>query len=234
MRPKVLISGGSKGIGREIALYLSDSYDVHTFSREDVSDSLDHPNAPRIKHFGGIDTRDKNQLGELPFVEYDCIVNNVGVAYDGILATQDMESIEYLIEVNLTSAIFLTKMFLRARLAARKPGIIVNISSIVGVRGYSGLAVYSATKAGLDGLTRSLAREMGPKGFRINSVLPGYVDTDLTKDLTDDQRKQIIRRTPLGRLATVKDISPVVEFLLSDRARFVTGQSIIVDGGLSS
>ena len=137
------------------------------------------------------------------------------------------------LQQNLISTLVLTKRYVRERLRVRKSGIIVNISSIIGIRGYAGLAAYSASKAGMDGMTRSLARELGPKGFRVNSVLPGYMETDMSKSLDSSQRNQIIRRTPLGRLATTVDVVQVVEFLISDRSSFVTGQSIVVDGGIT-
>lgn len=234
MKPKVIISGGSAGIGREIALHLTNSHEVHTFARNAIRDKLDDPRGATINHLEGIDVRQTEIFESLDLGQFDCLVNNVGIAYDGILATQSVESIHEVISVNLTSLAILTKLYLRSRLAVRKPGVIVNVSSIISIRGYSGLAVYSATKAGIDGLTRSLAREMGPKKFRVNSVLPGYVATDLSRNLTEDQRRQIIRRTPLGRLAEPEDIASVVAFLLSDQARFMTGQCIVVDGGLTS
>lgn len=230
---KYLVSGGSKGIGREIALQLNNLGTVVSFARTPVKEKLDHHNASKIIHIDGVDVRNLKDLENLHLDQYDGIVNNVGIAYDGILATQPLDNIEDLIQVNLTSVLYLTKLYIRERLAKRKSGTIVNISSIIGVRGYAGLAVYSATKAGIDGMTRALAREMGPKGFRINSVLPGYVDTDLSKNLSDAQRQQIIRRTPLGKLAEASDVAYAVEFLMSDKAKFITGQSLIVDGGIT-
>lgn len=230
---KFLVSGGSKGIGRETALHLAKEYTVVSFARSPVQEQLSHKLHAEVAHIDGIDVRNFETLETLHLGQFDGIVNNVGIAYDGILATQSLENIEDLIRVNLTSVIYMTKLYLRERLAARKPGVVVNISLIIGIRGYSGLAVYSATKAGIDGMTRALAREMGPKGFRINSVLPGYVDTDLSKGLSDTQRQQIIRRTPLGKLATAEDIAYAVEFLLSDRSKFITGQSLVVDGGIT-
>jgi 3-oxoacyl-[acyl-carrier protein] reductase len=112
-------------------------------------------------------------------------------------------------------------------------GAIVNIASVNAIRGHAGVAVYSATKAALDGLTRSLARELGARNVRVNSVAPGYFESDMVQHLDETARARIARRTPLGRLADTTDITNVVEFLISDRASFVTGQTVAVDGGIT-
>jgi 3-oxoacyl-[acyl-carrier protein] reductase len=109
----------------------------------------------------------------------------------------------------------------------------VNISSVNAIRGHAGVAVYSATKAGLDGLTRSLARELGPRNIRVNSVAPGYFESDMVKGLTEDQKQRIVRRTPLGRLTSAEDVANAVYFLVSEQAAFITGQILVVDGGIT-
>jgi 3-oxoacyl-[acyl-carrier protein] reductase len=115
----------------------------------------------------------------------------------------------------------------------QQAGSIVNISSVLGVRGFKGVSVYGATKAALDGFSRGLARELGVKNIRVNSVAPGFLATDMTHGMAEARKDQITRRTPLGRLGGVEDVTGVIEFLLSDSARFITGQTIVVDGGLT-
>lgn len=233
---QVMVTGASRGIGKAIALDLSSTWRVIGVSRSELSLPRDHPYSANILYRSGVDFAKTEDLASLAsdLVDCDALVNNVGIAHDGLLATQSLEDIEQMICINLSSTIYLTKLFLRERLAVRKSGVVVMIGSIVSIRGYRGLAVYSATKAALGGLTRSLAREMGSKGFRFNSVLPGFIETDMSAKLSPSQRDQIIRRTPLGRLGSVEDVVPVVRFLLSDDARFITGQEIVIDGGLSA
>lgn len=223
---KILVTGASRGLGRATALHLhGQGHDVVGCARSDVD-------AP-FRHIPGVDFEAPETFSRLfdELGQVDALINNVGIAHDGLLATQGERSIARVIEVNLTSTLLLTKHYTRRRL--RQGGRIVNVSSIIGIRGYSGLVAYSASKAGLDGATRALARELGPKGFRVNSILPGYVETDMSAALSGPQRDQIIRRTPLGRLATAEDIAPVVEFLIGEGSRFVTGQCLVVDGGIT-
>lgn len=226
---KVLVTGTSRGLGAATAVHLAElGHDVVGCARGPAETA-------GFRHIAGIDFRDPDSLAPLTaeFATCDGLVNNVGVALDGLLATQSERAIAEVIEVNLTMALIVTRRYVRERLRVRRPGIIVNVASIVSIRGYAGLAAYSASKAGLDGMSRSLARELGPKGFRVNSVLPGFMDTTMTAGLDAGQRRLIVRRTPLGRLATVADVVPVIAFLLSDHAGFITGQSLIVDGGIT-
>jgi len=134
------------------------------------------------------------------------------------------------VRVNMLSPIILTKYVVRSMMSDGG-GRIVNIASIAGFNGYSGLAVYGSTKASLLGFTRSLAREVGRAGVNVNSVAPGFVDTDMTRSLTGEQRDKIVRRSALNRLAEVDDVADAVEFLLSDRAKNITGTVLTVDAG---
>lgn len=225
----IIVTGTSRGLGKSTAEYLvKQGHTVIGCARSKSDSDL-------FTHISGVDFKDTNTFDLLhPYLEKaDVLINNAAIAFDGLLATQGEQSIAEVVQVNLISTLVLTKQYVRERLRTRQSGTIVNVSSIIAVRGYAGLASYAATKSGLDGMTRSLARELGSKGFRINSVLPGYMETDMSKSLGDRQKEQITKRTPLGRLATVDDINPVIDFLISDASRFITGQSIIVDGGIT-
>ena len=158
------------------------------------------------------------------------LVNNAGVGSDGALALMHNSQIEQLVRVNTLSPIVLTKYVVRAMMADGG-GRIVNIASVTAFTGYSGLSVYAATKASLIGFTKSLAREVGRGKVNVNSVAPGFIDTDMTHGLTDEKRQRIVRRSALQRLADVGDVASAVEFLLSDRARSITGTVITVDAG---
>ncbi|HZS43860.1 MAG TPA: SDR family oxidoreductase, partial [Blastocatellia bacterium] len=142
------------------------------------------------------------------------------------------EDIHKVVTLNLESAIYLSQICSKVMLQQHS-GSIISISSIDAIRGYAGVSVYSATKAALDGFTRSLARELGPRGIRVNSIAPGYFESIMVQGLTPDQLNTIVRRTPLGRLAKAEDIIGVIRFLMSPAAGFITGQTLVVDGGLT-
>ena len=158
------------------------------------------------------------------------LVNNAGIGTSGLLATMHNSQIETLVRLNTLSPIILTKYVVRSMMNERA-GRIVNIASIVGFTGYNGLSVYSATKAGLIGFTRSLAREVGQVGVTVNAIAPGFIDTEMTHGMDGKQRERIMRRSALHRLPEVDDIADSVEFLLGDGARNITGTVLTVDAG---
>ena len=156
----------------------------------------------------------------------------MGMAADGILSVTQSVDIHKCIDLNLKGTIFLTKQCSKVMLK-QKYGCIVNISSVNAIRGHAGVSVYSATKSALDGLTRSLARELGSMNIRVNSVAPGYFESDMVQDLTQEQKDRIARRTPLKRLAHINEIVNGIMFLLSPNASFITGQTLVIDGGIT-
>ncbi len=242
MKKVIIVSGGSKGLGQGIVLdLLANGHQVATFSRSETSfirGLVDQDPDEKNFLFRQIDATDDKMVRSFVtlvaqrFNRIDVLVNNAGVAVSEVLPLMQTSDIHNVLDLNLSAAIKLAQHCSRSMLIAGD-GIIINISSIIGSRGYSGLSVYSATKAGMDGFTRALARELGPRGIRVNSIAPGYIDTDMSSTLSLEQKGQIIRRTPLGRLAKVEDITGVVEFLLSPAAAFITGQVITIDGGLT-
>ena len=163
--------------------------------------------------------------------ELDVLVNNAGVTRDGLIARMSDEDWRVVIETNLSGTFHTCRAAARGMMK-RRSGSIVNVSSIVGLHGNPGQANYSASKAGIIGLTKALARELGNRGVRANVVAPGYVDTRLTQVIADEMKKLMLANTPLGRFGRPEDIAGAVRFLCSDEASFITGEVLLVDGGL--
>lgn len=240
----VLVTGGSTGLGAGIVQAFLDSGDlVATCSRGTTDAVAQWSSAPetadRFFH-AKVDLQDAEGTEAYVravierFGHIDVLVNNAGIAREGMIALFRDEDIDQLLDINLASTFRITRLVTRHMLARSIGGSIVNISSIVGISGYRGLSVYGATKAALDGFSRALARELGGKNIRVNSVAPGYLRTAMTGDMQGGHLDQIARRTPLGRLGEPEDVAAVIQFLCSDGARFITGQTIVVDGGITS
>ncbi|HEY1750195.1 MAG TPA: SDR family oxidoreductase [Caulobacteraceae bacterium] len=238
--PIAVVSGGSRGLGLDVVrAFLTSGYRVATFSRaSSVELAQLEASHPDQLVWRSIDARDSAALAAFvtevgrSWGGVDILVNNAGVAADGMLTLMASAEIDSTVATNLNSAVHLTQACAKWMIRAGR-GAIVNVSSVNGVRGHSGVAVYSATKAAMDGVTRALARELGPRGIRVNSVAPGYFESDMVKSLDAAALQRIIRRTPLGRLARVSDITNVIQYLVSDAAAFLTGQIIVVDGGIT-
>jgi 3-oxoacyl-[acyl-carrier protein] reductase len=236
----VLISGGSRGLGEcLVGGLLNAGYRVSSFSRRST-EFTDRQAANSSFLFQTVDISDAKSLdaflrsAESKLGKFYGLINCAGIAADGVLATMPEDKLESVISVNLTGALRLTRRVLRRMLLGPGGGTIINVSSIIGLRGYSGLAAYAATKAGMDAMTRALARELGHREIRVNSVAPGYLETEMTHGLSPEQKDQIVRRTPLGRLGRPADVVGPVLFLLSDAAAFITGQVLVIDGGITA
>lgn len=239
----VIVTGGSRGLGAGIVQSFLDSGDlVATCARSrtaEIDKWADDPATGDRLLFQEVDLSNREQVAG--FVKavigrwgrVDVLVNNAGVARDGVIALAADDDVDAVIDLNLKGTLQITKLVTR-RMLARGGGSIVNISSIVGISGYRGLAVYSATKAALDGLTRALSRELGSRGITVNSIAPGYLRTEMSHGLDEEQLGQIVRRTPAGRLGEPADIARVVQFLAAPENDYLTGQVIVVDGGLTA
>ncbi len=236
----VLVTGGSKGLGAGLVdHFLRGGYRVATCARATtVQIDTWRQHYPEAFYFEALSLTDRNASRQFvanvqrALGDVNVLVNNAGMASTSMLALATDEQLDDVVDLNLKATIHLTRLVSRPMLTLGW-GRIINISSIVGLSGYRGLSIYSATKAALDGLTRSLARELGARNITVNSVAPGYLDTAMTAELDDKQFRQIVSRTPLGRLGNSADVAAAVEFLASPASDFITGQVLVVDGGIS-
>ena len=237
----IVVTGGSRGLGLGIACRLASSgYRVIAVARKSTKEVEAAIAARRAEagelHFVPFDLSDIKGIPGLvqkirkQFGPIYGLINNAAVGTDGALALMQTSQIEELVRVNTVSPIVLTKYAVRSMLSEGN-GRIVNVASIIGFTGYSGLSVYGATKASMIGFTRSLAREVGRHGVNVNAVAPGFIETDMTRSLDEERRGRVARRSALRRLPDVGDVASAVEFLLGDGARNITGTVLTVDAG---
>jgi len=238
----VVITGGSRGLGLAIARKLAacgyDAIAIARKSNDQVSAAIEdarHAQSGAI-HFVPFDLSDVDGIPKLvqslrkEFGPIYGLVNNAALGTDGLLGLMQNSQIEALIRVNTLAPIVLSKYVVRSMMSERA-GRIVNVTSIIGFTGYSGLAVYGATKASMIGFTRSLAREVGRLGINVNAVAPGFMETDMTQELAGEDRAKVARRSALRRFPEVDEVADSVEFLMSERARSITGTVLTVDAG---
>ena len=237
-----LVTGGARGIGRAIALRLAtqgaDIAFMDRGSAEVAAQTVADIEAlgQRAIFFAG-DVTDPDacvafvQAALDAYGKVDILVNNAGITRDDLVMRMGIDEWKMVLEVNLFGAFYCTKAVLRPMLRARA-GRIINMSSVSGQAGQAGQANYSSSKAGLIGLTKAVAREVASRGITANAVAPGFIITELTKDLPEELQDQIRKATPLGHFGTVDDIANAVAFLASDEAAYITGQVLAVDGGL--
>jgi len=230
---RALVTGASKGIGRAIAQELAGAgaavvvgYRTGVEEAEELAREIDGSAVQADVSSPEDAARLVEEAGDL-----DILINNAGVTRDGLLARMSDEDWRTVIETNLSSVFYTCRAVCRPMMKKRS-GSIVNVSSIVGVHGNPGQTNYAASKAGIIGFTKSLARELGSRGVRANVVAPGYVRSQLTDVLPEEATAAMLGNTPLGRLGEPKDVAGAVRFLCSDEASFITGDVLLVDGGL--
>jgi 3-oxoacyl-[acyl-carrier protein] reductase len=232
-----LVTGGSRGIGASISRELAKAgakvalnYRAGQEAADEVAGEIGglavRADVSKPEEVQALIERVEGGLGDI-----DALVNNAGVTRDTLIARMTDDDWQTVIDTNLRGT-FNTSRAVSRKMLRRRAGSIVNLSSVVGVHGNPGQANYAASKAGIIGLTKALARELGSRGVRVNAIAPGYISTELTDVLNDEQRGLILQNTPLGRLGEPEDVARAVRFLCSDEAAFITGDVLLVDGGL--
>ncbi len=237
-----LVTGGGRGIGRAICLELA-ARGATVFVNYNRSGAAAAEVVAQIETTGGkahsmqADVSDAEQVTAMfktivsDFGTIDILVNNAGMTRDNVIMLMKPDDFDAVIETNLRSCWLCCKTATRTMMRKRS-GSIINITSVVGIAGNGGQTNYAASKAGIIGLTKSLAKEVAARGIRVNAVAPGFVETDMTADLSDDIREKAIEAIPLGRMGATQDIAKAVAFLASDEADYITGQTMVVDGGM--
>jgi len=241
----IIVTGGSRGLGLGITRRLSDEgYRVIVVARQNndqLSSMMQEAGSSHAEsvHFIPFDLSEVANIPDLvkrvrgDYGPIYGLVNNAAISFDGVLATMHNSQIERLVCLNTISPIVLTKYVVR-NMMSDGGGRIVNVASIIGFTGYSGLSVYAATKASMLGFTRSLAREVGRVGINVNAVAPGFMETDMTQSMGPERREQVARRSALRRFPEVEDVADAVEFLLGAKAKNITGATLTVDAGATA
>ena len=233
-KKNIFISGASRGIGKSMAQHFAKSnFNVVGTSRNNFKFDNDSENLLPIK----LDVTSRNDVKDC-FDELksknllpDILINNAGITADQLFLRMSDDDWDNVINTNLTGTFNLTKIFLK-NMIKNKFGRIINISSISGLMGNPGQVNYSSSKAALNGFTKSLAKEVGSRNITVNCVAPGFIDTDMTSYIGENERNEILKKIPLNKFGSPEDISKLVMFLMSDEASYITGQTISIDGGL--
>lgn len=238
----VFVTGGSRGIGKEVALkFAENGYNVvinYVSSKTDVEALRSEFEDKGVKTLiMQADVTDKTAIEELvkkaieKFGAIDVLVNNAGITRDNLLMRMSEEEFDKVIEINLKGTYIVTKAVTKYMMKKRK-GSIINLSSVVGVAGNAGQCNYAASKAGIIGFTKSIAKELASRNIRSNAVAPGFIETDMTAVLSDEVKENIHNQIPLKRMGTAKEVANLIYFLGSDESAYITGQVINIDGGM--
>jgi 3-oxoacyl-[acyl-carrier protein] reductase len=234
-----IVTGGSRGIGLGVSHALAEGgARIAVLGRSDETASAAAKSLPGEDHLGlacdvadGAQVRDAVGAIEEALGPISILVNNAGITRDNILLRLKEDEWDEVIATNLKGAFNMTQAVTRGMMK-RRDGVILNISSVVGLTGNAGQANYAASKAGLVGLTKSVARELASRGIRCNAIAPGFIETDMTDVLSEKQREALMQQIPLGRFGIPADVAALVRFLAGPNARYITGQVIAVDGGM--
>ena len=237
-----LVTGATRGIGKEIALTLAENgfnvalnYRKESEELESSKKEIESKNVKCLAVCGDVSNYEQveNFVKEIisEFGRIDVLVNNAGITKDMLLMRMKKEDFESVIDVNLVGTFNVTKNVIPYMMKARN-GKIVNISSVVGISGNAGQTNYSASKAGIIGFTKSLAKEVASRNINVNAVAPGFIQTDMTNVLKDEIKEEISKNIPLKRMGTARDVANLVSFLVSENSNYITGQVINVDGGM--
>jgi len=226
---KVIVTGGNRGIGKGIVLSLLDQgYLVLATSRDSKKFDMSHQNL----EVSNLDVCDQASIDDFQKIvndfDPDILINNAGITKDNLFLRMTEDDWAEVIDTNLNSVFRMTKLVVRGMLK-KKWGRIINISSISGSMGNPGQTNYSASKAGVEAFSRSLAKELGSRNITVNSVAPGFIQTDMTQGLIDEE---ITKKIPLQRVGSVEDVASLINFLVSEESNYITGQTLVVDGGL--
>ncbi len=235
-----LITGARRGIGRAISLkFAQNGADCIVLARTEPTELADEiralgrralPLALDVSDAEAVENGFKSAIKEMGGL--DILVNNAGVTADNLLIRMKLEQWQSVIDVNLSGAFYCSKAAARPMLKNEGGGRIINISSVIGQMGNAGQANYAASKAGLFGLTKSLAKELGSRGITVNAIAPGFIVTDMTAELGEEAKGALLGQIPLGTLGEADDVAELTLFLASGKARYITGQTFNVDGGL--